>query len=63
MRKLREIRKAAGITIVELSKVTGISQATISSYELGVIAVPKETEELLLRTVEKIVGKRRRSDL
>lgn len=61
MRSLRTIRKAAGITIVELSKITGIPQATISLYEVGEIAIPKETAELLTITVEKIVGERKRA--
>lgn len=35
--KLREIRKARGLTQAELAEITNINRVTIARYELGLI--------------------------
>lgn len=58
---VKNMRKAAGLTVKQLACRMGCSQATISNYERG-IKVPKETAEFenLLRSVIKEEIKRRR---
>nr|DAJ53358.1 MAG TPA: Helix-turn-helix XRE-family like protein [Caudoviricetes sp.] len=47
--KLKELRRAAGITQVELSRQVGTTQATISSYERGILPLRGMSEQLAVR--------------
>ena len=42
---LKELRRAAGITQVELARKIGVTQAAISLYERGIRTIPDETAE------------------
>lgn len=46
---LRQLRKAAGLTQVQLAKRTGIARTTISGYECGVYDVHSMTLDNALR--------------
>ena len=51
--KLHALRRARGLTLVELAEAIGTSKQTISRYEKGIIAnIPKEKIELLARALE-----------
>lgn len=43
--KLKELRRAAGITQVELGRQTGVTQAAISAYERGIRPIPDDAAE------------------
>lgn len=43
--KLKELRRAAGITQVELGRQIGATQAAISAYERGIRPIPGDTAE------------------
>lgn len=45
MDMLKEMRRAAGITQVELGLQIGLTQAAISAYERGIRTIPDETAE------------------
>ena len=49
--KLREIRKARGMTQTELSKVTGIHRTTINRYEKVGVDPKIETAEKLAKAL------------
>lgn len=42
-RKLKEMRRAAGITQVDLAREIGVTQAAISAYERGIRPIPDDT--------------------
>ena len=48
---MRETRRQTGMTIVELSRRTGIPQAEISQFELGLKMLPTETISVLVRAL------------
>lgn len=43
--KLKELRRAAGITQVEFGRQIGVTQAAISAYERGIRPIPGDTAE------------------
>lgn len=46
-RKLKEMRRAAGITQVDLAREIGVTQAAISAYERGIRPIPEDVSELI----------------
>ena len=52
----KSFRKKCRITIIELSKITGVSQEKISRFELGLVTLPDETIGLLLSALENPCG-------
>ena len=59
--KLREIRKARGMTQEQLAKVSGIHRITIARYETGKIDSTLQNAEKLANalcvTVDDLIGK------
>lgn len=49
--KIRELRKAKKITLVELSQVTGVAQATLSRIETGIMRGTVESHEKIARAL------------
>ncbi|MDD5217032.1 MAG: XRE family transcriptional regulator [Candidatus Omnitrophica bacterium] len=45
--RMRKLRKEKGITLIELSKKTGVAQATLSRIETGVMMGTVESHELI----------------
>lgn len=54
--ELRDIRKQCGMTIVQLSEITAISQKNIALYEQGKTSLPKKTVDLLFHTLKWPMG-------
>lgn len=52
----KSFRKKCRVTIVELSEITGVSQAKIARFEQGEASLPEETLELLIGALENPCG-------
>ena len=52
----KNFRKKCRMTIVELSAITGVSQAKIARFEQGEASLPEETFELLISALENPCG-------
>ncbi|MBR2612040.1 MAG: helix-turn-helix domain-containing protein [Clostridia bacterium] len=51
-RKIHDLRKARGLTLLEVAEAVGTSKQTVSRYEKGIITnIPKEKIELLARAL------------
>ena len=48
-----QIRKRAGLTQMKLAKLTGIPQASISSWEIGDIELKPESIALIAKVIRK----------
>ena len=62
MNKIREMRKALGITQAEMSEVYGIPKRTIEDWEAGRREPAAYLVELLANTVERVGAMERRSE-
>lgn len=49
--RIRQLRKEKGITLVELSKKTGVAQATLSRIETGVMTGTLESHERIAEVI------------
>lgn len=58
--RVAELRKAEGITQVQMAEILGVSQQTVNSYEVGRRRIPVSTLPVLARTlgvsVEELIG-------
>ncbi len=58
--KVAELRKAEGITQVQMAELLGVSQQTINSYEVGRRRIPVSSLPVLARTLgvsmEELIG-------
>lgn len=52
----KKFRKKCRMTIIELSAITGVSQAQIARFEQGQASLPEETLELLITALENPCG-------
>lgn len=50
-KKIRELRKAKKVTLVELSQITGVAQATLSRIETGIMRGTVESHEKIARSL------------
>lgn len=61
MNNIRQLRKAAGLTMKELGKIVGMSESTISLYERGIhepdIQTMGRLADALNVTVDKMLGR------
>lgn len=48
---LKELRKAAGVTQVQLAKIIGVAQSQYSSYESGAFTIPEDKLALIAETL------------
>lgn len=44
---LRQLREAAGLSLRDLERITGINRGRLSIIERGVVASPEETAKIL----------------
>jgi len=51
--ELRDLRKQRRITILELSRLTGLPQQLLALYEQGDKLIPAETAETLMTALER----------
>jgi DNA-binding transcriptional regulator YiaG len=54
MNKIREARKAAGLSQRRMAEVMGIPQRTIENWEAGVNDPPEYVERLIVQELERI---------
>lgn len=57
MNKIREARKAAGLSQRRMAEVMGIPQRTIENWEAGVNDPPEYVERLVVQELERIKNK------
>jgi len=59
-KRLREMRKAAGLTQRELAKKTGIPGASIATYELGTASIRIELYDKLIGACKRQIRRNHR---